>query len=284
MSRETTSMTPQPLRASFHTSDGMRIHYAVDDFSPPWQQRPTIVMLHAAMGSMNRFHNWMPALLGGWPVVRWDMRGHGDSQVLAANSRLDVHRLTLDLVELLDDLGLDRVHLVGSSAGGVIALHMAALHPERLASLATFAAIPGLAASTQHNDYTDWTRGLIAEGMAAFLRRTIRQRFHLDQVEPGFLDWFIADSARNDTTYLARFVKMMAATDFTELLPTITIKSLFVVPSNDPVHSDENYAVLKAVPDHRYVVFPDMPHNITDAVPMRCAGELTRFLEGIDNK
>lgn len=284
MSEGTASMTPQPLRASFHTSDGMRIHYAVDDFSPPWRQRPTIVMLHAAMGSMNRFHNWMPALLGGWRVVRWDMRGHGDSQVPAADSRLDVHRLTLDLVELLDDLGLDHVHLVGSSAGGVIALHMAALHPERLASLATFAAIPGLAASIQHNDYTDWTRGLIAEGMDAFLRRTIRQRFHLDQVEPGFLDWFIADSARNDTTYLARFVKMMAATEFTELLPTIRTKSLFVVPSNDPVHSDENYAVLKAVPDHRYVVFPDMPHNITDAVPMRCAGELARFLERVDNK
>jgi len=274
-------MTPQPRRESFLTSDGVRIHYAVDDFSLPWREQRTVVMLHAAMGSMNRFHNWLPALLGGWRVVRWDMRGHGDSEVPSPGSTLDIHRLTQDLLEMLDHLGLERVHLVGSSAGGVIALHMAAKHPERLASLAAFAAIPGLAASATHNDYTDWTQGLIAEGMAAFLRRTIRQRFHLDQVEPGFIDWFIEDSARNNPTYLARFVKMMAATDFTPLLPTITARSLFVVPSNDPVHSDENYAVLKAVPDHRYVIFPDMPHNITDALPQRCAGELARFLEGI---
>jgi len=274
-------MTGEPRRESFTTSDGMRIRYAVDDFSPPWRERPTVVMLHAAMGSMNRFHNWLPSLLGGWRVVRWDMRGHGNSHIPPPGSTLDIHRLTQDLVEMLNHLGLERVHLVGSSAGGVIALHMAAQHPERLASLAAFAAIPGLAASTTHNDYNDWTQGLIAEGMAGFLRRTIRQRFHLDQVEPGFIEWFIEDSARNDPTYLARFVKMMAATDFTALLPTIKAKSLFVVPSNDPVHSDENYAVLKAVPDHRYVIFPDMPHNITDAVPMRCAGELASFLEGI---
>ena len=135
-------MTPQPLRASFHSSDGMRIHYAVDGSSSPWRQRPTIVMLHAAMGSMTAFTTGCQRCwaVGGW--CGWICWGHGDSEGPPADTTLDVHRLTLDLVELLDHLGLDRGHLVGSSAGGVIALHMAALHPQRLASLAAFAAIP----------------------------------------------------------------------------------------------------------------------------------------------
>ncbi len=275
-------MTPAPIRNSFLTSDGMRLHYAVDDHTMPWRNRPTLVLLHAAMGSLNRFHNWLPELVGDWRIVRWDMRGHGDSQRPRPDQALDLDRLTQDLVELLDHLDAPRVHLAGSSAGGVVALHMAATHPERLLSLGGFAAIPGLAASTTHNDYNDWTQGLVSEGTAAFLRRTIRQRFQLDQVEPGFVDWFIEDSGRNDPTYLARFVKMMAATDFTALLPSIATPSLFVVPSNDPVHSDENYAVLKVVPNHRYVIYPDMPHNITDALPRKCAAELAGFLRTVE--
>jgi pimeloyl-ACP methyl ester carboxylesterase len=275
-------MTPAPIRDSFLTSDGMRLHYAVDDYAMPWRKRPTLVLLHAAMGSMNRFHNWLPELLGDWRVVRWDMRGHGHSQRPRPDEALDIHRLTQDLVEMLDHLGLDQVHLAGSSAGGIVALHMAARHPGRLLSLGGYAAIPGLSASTGHNDYNDWTQGLVSEGVAAFLRRTIRQRFHLDQVEPGFIDWFVEDSARNDPSYLARFVKVMAGTDFSELLPTITTQSLFVVPSNDPVHSDENYAVLKVVPNHRYIIYPDMPHNITDALPRKCAAELAGFLRAVE--
>ncbi len=53
-------MTPAPIRNSFLTSDGMRLHYAVDDHTMPWRNRPTLVLLHAAMGSLNRFHNWLP--------------------------------------------------------------------------------------------------------------------------------------------------------------------------------------------------------------------------------
>jgi len=118
----------------------------------------------------------------------------------------------------------------------------------------------------------------VKEGVRNFLRRTVKQRFHVDQVEPAFVDWFIEESARNDPRFLARFVYMMTQFDFGDRLTQIRCPSLFVVPSNDPVHSMENYSVLKKVPDHRFVVFENMPHNITDAVPDRCAAELVKFL------
>lgn len=273
--------TADPLRAAFRTSDGLSVRYAVDSFAKPWERPPTLVLLHAAMGTMHRFHRWMPHLVGRWRVVRWDMRGHGGSEVPAERTDLSVARLTQDLVELLDHLEVDSAHLVGSSAGGVVGLHAAVTQRPRVVSLAAYAAIPGLASSAGHNDYTDWTRGLVREGVSPFLRRTIRQRFDLDAVEPGFLDWWIEDAAGNDPAYLSRFVRMMAGADFAGRLPEIACPCLFVVPSNDPVHSDENYAVLKCVPDHRFVVYENMPHNITDAVPDRCARDLAAFLEEI---
>ena len=95
----------------------------------------------------------------------------------------------------------------------------------------------------------------------------------------SLIDSFIEDSARNDPAYLARFVHMMTKFDFGNRLTEVGCPSLFVVPSGDPVHSMDNYNALRAVPDHRFVVFENMPHNITDAVPDRCAQALVQFLD-----
>ncbi|MCC7276514.1 MAG: alpha/beta hydrolase [Alphaproteobacteria bacterium] len=269
----------EETQSQFRTSDGIAIRYAVTDFTPPWKKPDTIVLLHAAMGTMNRFRQWVPHLAGRWRVVRWDMRGHGDSEIPPTDGQLSIERLSRDYVELLDHLGVERAHCVGSSTGGIIGMLAAVEHPERFLTLASYAAIPGLAPSTGHNDYGDWTAGLMKEGVRAFLRRTVRQRFHVDRVEPGFVDWFIEESARNDPAFLARFVRMMTGFDFGHRLKEIACPCLFVVPSNDPVHSMENYAILRTVPDHRFIVLEDRPHNITDAEPERCVGELVRFLD-----
>ena len=141
---------------SFRTSDGLTLRYAVDDFSPPVKTPDTVVMLHAAMGTMNRFRLWVPALAGKHRVVRWDMRGHGASEAPGPDGELSVERMAVDYIELLDHLGVEKAHLVGSSTGGIIGMRAAVDHPERFLSLSSFAAIPGLAPSTGHNDYTAW--------------------------------------------------------------------------------------------------------------------------------
>ena len=38
--------------------------------------------------------------------------------------------------------------------------------------------------------------------------------------------------------------------------------------------------LLRRIPDHRWVVYDGQPHNITNAVPERCAQDLRRFLVG----
>lgn len=265
-------------RFAFEASDGVALRYEIDDFSPPWVQAETVVLLHAAMGSSRRFRAWVPPLLPRYRVVRWDMRGHGASGQPPPGT-VGIERLSADLIEFLDHLELDRAHVVGSSTGGIIAMHAAIDHPQRFASLSSYAAIPGLRPSVGHNDYGEWTAGLINEGVAPFLRRTAAQRFRSDGVDPGFVDWFIDDAARNDPHFLAEFVTMMTKLDFGDRIAAISCPSLFVVPSGDPVHSMENYAILKTVPDHRFIVYENMPHNITDAIPERCAADLVAFLD-----
>ena len=54
---------------------------------------------------------------------------------------------------------------------------------------------------------------------------------------------------------------------------------LMVVPDHDPLGTMEQYRVIPdRVKQCKFVVYSGLPHNITDAVPERCAEELHRFL------
>ncbi len=260
----------------FTTSDGLRLAYAVDDYTDPWRKSPTVVLLHAAMGNSRRFYAWVPHLARDFRVVRLELRGHGESAQPGAG-QLTFERLGLDVVELLDHLGADQVHLAGSSAGAFISQHVAIHYPQRVATLACFAATPGMKKGTQ--DYAGWVARIGAHGVAAFLRETIADRIDVSKVEPGFIDWFIAESARAPVPVLARFVPLMAGVDLTPELPRIRCPTLAVVPGGDPIHTVDEYRALeRAIPDCEFIVYEGLPHNITDAVPDRCALELKRFL------
>src|SRR5437763_6607323 len=97
---------------SLTTSDGLALAYDIDDFTDPWRQAPTLLLLHAAMGSARRYFAWVPHLARDWRVVRLDLRGHGNSQVPPPERPLLLDRLVADVAELLDHLEIDSVHVV----------------------------------------------------------------------------------------------------------------------------------------------------------------------------
>lgn len=262
---------------TFTTSDGIRLAYVVDDFTDPWKPPETLVLLHAAMGSVKRLYAWVPHLCRHFRVVRMDLRGHGQSQIPSEGLPFTLERLARDVVELLDHQGLDRVHLAGSSAGAIISMKVAIDYPERIRTLADFASTPGLKPSNV--DAEKWLAHIRARGLRGFLEDTIRDRFDLAQVEPGFVQWFLDQSARTSADWLGRFVPLMRSVDLTDDLARIRCPMLAVVPDHDPISSMAQYEVIRErVPDVDFVVYRGLPHNITDAVPDRCAQELLRFL------
>jgi pimeloyl-ACP methyl ester carboxylesterase len=266
----------RPL-STFTAGDGVRLAYQVDDWTDPWRQPPTLVLLHAAMGSSRRLYAWVPHLSRHVRLVRPDLRGHGQSQVPAPDSPLTLERLARDVVDLLDHLGLDRVHLAGSSAGAIISMKVAIDFPDRIRTLGIFASTPGLRPSNVNT--ARWVAQIREKGLRGFLADTIGDRFDLTRVEPGFIDWFLDESARTSADWLARFVPLMGGVDLSDEIGRIRCPTLAVVPDHDPISSMAQYEVLRQrIPDIEFVVYGGLPHNITDAVPDRCAEELRRFL------
>jgi pimeloyl-ACP methyl ester carboxylesterase len=89
-----------------------------------------LVLLHGLSGSARWWRRNVPALARRYRVVLPELLGFGGSP---APERLPPVDETADVLDRwMEALRLDRVHLVGHSMGGQIAIHFAARHPTRL--------------------------------------------------------------------------------------------------------------------------------------------------------
>lgn len=78
----------------------------------------------------------------GFRVLRFDHRDCGRSTRYGPDAAYRLDDLTGDVVGLLDQMGIERVHVIGSSMGGMIGQLLALDHPHRVRSLAVFGSSP----------------------------------------------------------------------------------------------------------------------------------------------
>ncbi len=85
------------------------------------------------ISSHRRLWDWLRVESPDLSLVLPDLRGRADSIDVAGPAGLAQH--VEDLLAVLDARGLDRVHVVGMSMGGFVAVELAHRHPERVKSL-----------------------------------------------------------------------------------------------------------------------------------------------------
>jgi len=109
---------------------GRRIHY---DLAGP-EEAPVVCFAHALAADSGMWAEQVPALLAqGWRVLRVDMRGHGGSDPVAGDYTMD--QLAQDLATVIGALGIDKVHYIGLSIGGMIGQVLAIKHGPLLKSM-----------------------------------------------------------------------------------------------------------------------------------------------------
>jgi len=112
--------------AFFNTSGGKQIYY--EDHGTG---RPLLCL--AGLTRNSRDFSFLVPHASGMRMIAMDYRGRGRSDHDPDYMNYNVIRESLDAIELLEHLGLDKVTLLGTSRGGLIAMALAASHPERLA-------------------------------------------------------------------------------------------------------------------------------------------------------
>lgn len=264
----------------FQASDGVRLCYRLDDHTDPWKAAPALVLIHPGLGSSGRLFAWVPHFSRRYRVVRPDIRGHGRSEA-GLDKPLTHERLARDLVELLDHVGAERAHVMGSSAGGMIAMQTALRWPQRFASLALYSATAGIRPDRPRKG--NWLERVRRDGVRRFLEETARDR--IGDVSPGQLRWYL-DSAEGVTPeHLARFVPLMASEYYPEKLAQLDLPVLMVIPDPDPMVEREEYETMRRhLRRGTLVTIPGAGHGMTAEVPDRCAEVLRDFLDGLEAK
>jgi len=110
-----------------------------------------VVLLHAGTGSCPMWAYQVRAFgEAGFRCIAYDRRGHGRSEVSEPAAAAD------DLQLLVESLGLERFHVVGTAAGGIVAIDYALSFPQRLRSLVIANSIGGV----QDEEYLELQRRL----------------------------------------------------------------------------------------------------------------------------
>lgn len=92
-----------------------------------------LVLIHGFTDNLGMWYNQVPAFASRFKVLRYDVRGHGETETPRGGFSMDL--LVADLRALLAALEIERACLLGYSMGGRIALQFALEHPESTAAL-----------------------------------------------------------------------------------------------------------------------------------------------------
>src|SRR3989442_10302021 len=106
---------------TFDASPDLRMHYLVDDFIDPWTTTETILLLHGNAESSLAWYAWVPLLARRFRGVRPDMRGYGASTPMPRDFALTLDVIVDDHARPIDELGVQRFHLVRAQNGGGLA-------------------------------------------------------------------------------------------------------------------------------------------------------------------
>ncbi|REF86411.1 3-oxoadipate enol-lactonase [Methylovirgula ligni] len=193
---------------------------------------PAILLAHSLGTNLHLFDHQVAALKPHFRLVRYDLRGHGGSQITPAPYSLA--KLGRDALAVLDALKIDKVDLIGASAGGLVSLWLLRHAPERIgrAVLANTAARIGTA-----ENWNERIRIVTENGVGTLAPALIENWFTRSYREqhPAEVSHFEETAAATSVEGYAGASAALRDADLREDLREITHPVLVIVGRHDPV-------------------------------------------------
>lgn len=261
-----------------HVPPDLDLHYLVDDYTDPWREPGTVLMLHGNAERSASWYAWVPTLARHFRVVRPDMRGFGASTPMPRDFPWTLDVIIDDYCRLLDELGVERVHLVAAKIGGTIARAFAARRPERVRTL-TVAGTPtplrvGAAASVP---------ALVEEferlGVEHWARRSMAGRLG-STFPPEGVEWWTRLMGRTAVSTQIGFMQTIACADIRADVPKIACPTLVITTEGSGLASvEETRAWQQTIPDSELLVLPGDSFHVAATDAERCAQATLAFIE-----
>lgn len=205
------------------------ISYRVDDEDA---DGVPLVLVHGVGGRLDDWDTVVAAFRRRRPVVRYDLRGHGDSA--RPPGPYSLAAFTEDHVALLDRLGLGRAHLVGFSLGGLIAQSVAIHHPGTVERLVLLGAVAGRT-DAERERVLARLRQLEEKGPAG-MAEVSGDRWYTPEFaarEPEAVRRALERLAANDPASYTAAYRVLAESDLGDEIHRITAPTLAMTGEND---------------------------------------------------
>jgi len=257
-------------KKAFCTTEFGAVHY--------WQtgSGPVLLMLHQASQSSAEFHAIAPILANQFTVLALDYPGHGASE--DPERELNVADFSTTVVALLDDLGLDQVHVCGHHSGGVLAIHLAVNHADRVDRVI----ISGVGIRTEEGVRavldTPMTRDLPVDADGDFLARTwdVYRRMSSPGVPPELtFDSFIIGLSARTRPFDAHYEILRWDRD--AVLARMRKPTLLVHGEFDHF-AEEPEKLLTMIADSHFVKIPGGGAFLFYEKPAECAAVISDFI------
>ncbi len=211
-------------------------------------------------------------------TITYDVRGHGQSEKV--KGPYSVPLFAKDLRELLDELAVEKAHIVGLSMGGWIAFQFAVDYPERVLSLT----IVNSWADMRLKTLQDW-KGYIQRAVIfrLFSMRKIGEvlgtKLFIKPEQKGLLNDFVESWAKNHKpSYMASF-QAGIGWSVEDRLSEITAPVLVIAADEDYTPISTKQAYVDKIPNARMAIIEDSRHAVSVERPDEFNRVLLDFLQ-----
>lgn len=248
-------------------ADGVQIHARTVPGACP--EATPVVVLHGFTGSTEAMRGVVAELCATRTTISVDLVGHGCSDAPDDVASYSMASCSAQLATVVDDLGLERPHLLGYSMGGRAALAFCTAFPERARSVLLVGATAGLADSEARQarirDDEALADHLLEVGLSAFVEEWMAKPIFASQARlgPAALEAARVDRMRNRPHGLALSLRGMGSGAMPPMeLSGLKVPSCFVAGAEDEKFSKLARSYGERLPSARFEIVADAGHAV----------------------
>ena len=241
-------------------------------------QHPTVILIHGLGGTLNIWDPIASVLEHRFSVLRYDLRGHGQSDVPTGDWFLD--DFVRDLEEIFIDETLPHAHLVGFSLGGLIVQQFALSYPERVGQLAILSAVAGRT-STERERVQERLQNLKTGDLETNIELALERWFSPEfrQNHPERVQKRIAELRATSPAGYFQAYRVFVLSDLAEHLSKIQCETLVMTGEHDPGSNVRMARLMhEAISNSKLDILTNLRHSILVESPQLIAEKLDSFL------
>jgi 3-oxoadipate enol-lactonase len=261
----------------FVRPNDITVHY---DFAGP-RDAPVVVLANSLGTNVHLWDEQMNALARKHRVLRYDMRGHGLTDVTPGDVSAtgSIEQLGEDVIALVDALGVNRFSFAGISIGGMVGQYVAARHRDRVDALVVCATAARIGTPSGWNERIELVERDGVEAIVdATMARWFTERAHTER--PELVRGFANMVARTPKAGYLAGCRAVRDADLRTAVLGIKARTLVIEGAHDPTATPELGAELRdAIPGARLEVLHGAAHLLNAEQPVAFNDVLLRFLE-----